>query len=89
MICAVQEHFPEGTRVTRPTGGHVLWVELHPRADALRLHRRALEEGISVLPGPLFSPTGRYRNFLRLNYAVTWNDRIERAVARLGGLAQV
>jgi DNA-binding transcriptional MocR family regulator len=87
MTCTVQQHFPAGTRVTRPTGGHVLWVELDEKVDALRLHRRALDERISVLPGPLFSPTGRYRNFIRLNYAVTWNDRIEEAVARLGELA--
>ena len=28
MIAAVGEHFPAGTKVTRPAGGFVLWVEL-------------------------------------------------------------
>jgi DNA-binding transcriptional MocR family regulator len=87
MICAIQEYFPAGTRVTRPTGGHVLWIELDPTVDALELQREALAAGISVLPGPIFSPSRRYRNFLRVNFAVPWSDRIEDAVRTLGRMA--
>src|SRR5438067_2280474 len=52
---AIGRNFPAGTRVTRPRGGYFLWVELPKSVDALRLHRGALEEGISVAPGPMFS----------------------------------
>jgi len=87
MSCAIQQWFPEGTRITRPGGGHVLWVELDPRVDSVALYRRAIAAGISILPGPLFSPSGRYGNFIRLNFAVPWSDEIERALRTLGGFA--
>jgi DNA-binding transcriptional MocR family regulator len=88
MSCAVQQHFPEGTRVSRPEGGHVLWIELDPATDAVALYRRALEAGIGILPGPVFSPTGRYGNCIRVNFAVPWTERIEGAVRELGRLAR-
>ena len=88
MVGAVAEHFPEGTAVTRPAGGHVVWVVLPERADALWLYEEALAEGISIAPGPLFSPGGRYRNCFRVNCATSWSPRVEAAVQRLGALAK-
>ena len=38
---AIAQYFPKGTKVTRPAGGFVLWVELPPKVDALELFRRA------------------------------------------------
>lgn len=34
---AVSKCFPEGTRVTQPRGGFVIWVELPKAVDALSL----------------------------------------------------
>jgi DNA-binding transcriptional MocR family regulator len=84
---AVLRHFPAGTRVSRPQGGHVLWVEMPEAADALRLFDQALKRGISVAPGSIFSPGGRYRNFIRLNCGVPWSDKVGEALATLGKLA--
>ena len=84
---AVAHHFPAGTRQTRPTGGFVLWLELPEKVDSLTLYRRALAEGISIAPGPMFSPTQKFRNFVRLNCAQPWDARLERALQRLGALA--
>src|SRR5690606_2674107 len=86
MTAAVARCFPAGTRVTRPRGGFVLWVERPGGADALRLHRRALADKISVAPGPIFSTSGAYRNFIRLNCGYPWSDRLEAALVRLGEL---
>jgi DNA-binding transcriptional MocR family regulator len=88
ITLGIGEHFPDGTRVTRPAGGHVVWVELPRRVDSLRLHEEALEVGISIAPGPLFSASGRYSNFMRLNCAVPWSDRVHEALKRLGELAR-
>jgi DNA-binding transcriptional MocR family regulator len=88
MSGAVARHFPEGTRVSRPEGGHVIWVEMPEPADSVKLHEDALEYGVSIAPGILFSTTQRYRNCLRLNCALPWNPEVERAVERLGQLAQ-
>jgi DNA-binding transcriptional MocR family regulator len=81
---AVAEHFPAGTRATRPAGGYFLWVEMPLGVDALEVHRRALAQGISVAPGPIFSATQAFTNCLRLNYGHTWDARAQQAVATLG-----
>lgn len=88
MIQAIARFFPEGTRVTKPQGGVVLWIELPSKIDALELHRRALEAGVSIAPGPLFSAKQKYRHFIRLTFAVPWNDRVEQAVHKVGRIAQ-
>ena len=85
---AVAKHFPQGTRVTRPSGGFVVWVELPKGCDAVELYEQALREGIGFAPGPMFSATARYHNCLRLSCAVSWTPRIEGAIARLGELAR-
>jgi len=87
MTDAVARYFPAGTRVTRPQGGHLLWVELPGNADALALHRDALAAGISIAPGPIFSARQQYRNCLRLNCANLWSDKLEQALVKLGRLA--
>jgi DNA-binding transcriptional MocR family regulator len=87
MALAVSESFPTGTRVTRPGGGHVIWVEMPPEIDSVRLHEEALVHGVSVAPGILFSASGRYRNCIRLNCALPWTPRVERAIEDLGRLA--
>jgi DNA-binding transcriptional MocR family regulator len=88
MVEAIGEHFPEGTRVTRPEGGLLLWVELPRGVDALVLHERALEAGISFAPGPIFSAQRRYGNFIRLSCGFPWSPRLEGALATLGSLAR-
>jgi DNA-binding transcriptional MocR family regulator len=86
MIDAVARYFPPGTRMTHPKGGFILWIEMPEGIDAIRLYHRALEDRISIAPGPLFSLSGKYENFIRLS-TVLWNDEIERGVKRLGELA--
>lgn len=88
MTEALCEHFPEGTRVSRPAGGSLLWVELPPTVDALLLHARALEAGISIAPGPIFSAQPRYAHHIRLNCGQAWSPRVEAALSTLGSLAR-
>jgi len=85
---AVADHFPEGTRQTRPRGGFVVWLELPEGVDSLALYRRAIDEGISLAPGPMFSPTQRFPNGLRLNCAQPWSPAFEVALRRVGELAR-
>ena len=87
MSDAVSRHFPEGTRITRPQGGLVLWLELPGQVDTNALFERAAEENIAFVPGDLFSPSGLYRNCLRLNCGNPWTPAIEAGVRRLGELA--
>ncbi len=80
---AVRRFFPEGTRVTRPGGGFVLWVQLPEAVDSLELYKRALKAGIAITPGYVFSTTEQFRNFIRLN-AANWSKEAEPAIRQLG-----
>ena len=87
MAEAIARHFPPGTRATRPEGGYFLWLELPPGCDAWALYQRALQHGISLAPGPLFSatPTGSaFAHCLRLNYGIAWDTATEAALQQLG-----
>jgi DNA-binding transcriptional MocR family regulator len=82
----IAQHFPAGTRVTHPEGGYFVWVELPASIDALRLHRLALVQGISLAPGHLFSADRRFAHHLRLNYGHPSPEDLQRALPVLGGL---
>jgi len=87
MYEAVIRHFPEGTRVSRPDGGFVLWIQMPKTVDSLILYQQALQAGITLSPGYLFSATKRYKNYIRLN-ASRWSDEINRGVIRLGEIVE-
>jgi DNA-binding transcriptional MocR family regulator len=88
MSRAVVDAFPAGIKLTRPTGGFVLWVELPRKVSALKLHDLALVEKISIAPGPMFSASQGFQNFIRLNCGHPWSPEIERAVNVLGRLVR-
>lgn len=84
---AIAEHFPAGTRVSRPRGGYFLWVEFPAAVDAMQLYRLALEKNISIAPGPMFSAAGDYGQCVRLNYAQPTQQLLE-GISQLGRLAR-
>ena len=59
--------FPDGTTVTDPAGGSLLWVSLPGKADTLSLYREAMKKKILIAPGALFSTRDRYGNCFRIN----------------------
>jgi DNA-binding transcriptional MocR family regulator len=80
------EHFPAETRITRPQGGFLLWAELPERVDSVDLHHRAIQSGISICPGIVFSATGKYRNCVRINCGLLWTPQVEQAIPTLAKL---
>jgi DNA-binding transcriptional MocR family regulator len=85
---AIAEHFPAGTRISRPRGGFLLWVEMPPGKSALELHDRALAQGVSVAPGPIFSAKQRFTSCIRVSCGFPWSEAIERGVRTLGQIAK-
>ncbi|MCW5807561.1 MAG: PLP-dependent aminotransferase family protein [Deltaproteobacteria bacterium] len=83
---AIATQFPDGTRVSAPRGGFVLWVELPPGVDALALHEAALKRRIVVAPGPLFSARQRFANFIRVSAGMPWSDRVAEGIRTLARL---
>jgi DNA-binding transcriptional MocR family regulator len=87
MSRAVERSFPEGTKVSRPDGGFVLWIELPKSVQTRALFEEALANGICFVPGDVFSARGRYGHCLRLSCGHGWDARIEQGVTKLGELA--
>jgi DNA-binding transcriptional MocR family regulator len=87
MSRVVEQSFPEGTKVSRPAGGFVLWLELPKSVQTGALFEEALKNGICFIPGDVFSVSGRYGHCLRLSCGHGWNERIEKGVMKLGQLA--
>ena len=85
MSQAVGRYFPSESRLTRPSGGYLLWVQLPDTVDSLKLYTLAFKAGIAITPGYLFSATEQFSNFIRLN-AANWSEDVERAIAYLGNI---
>jgi DNA-binding transcriptional MocR family regulator len=89
MQQAVGDYFPAETCLTQPEGGHVLWLEMPEGFDSMRLYREAMEQGIAIAPGIMFSASGHcYHNCFRLNTAVVWSEAVDQAMQTLGKLAK-
>jgi DNA-binding transcriptional MocR family regulator len=85
---AICEYFPAETKVSRPEGGYVLWLEMPESFDAMAFYEEALQHNISIAPGIMFSPSGSYRNCFRLNCGIPWTEEIHQAIQKLGYLAK-
>lgn len=79
--------FPKGTSTTRPNGGYILWVQLPEKIDATVMFEDALKKQIGILPGHLFSASGKYKNFFRVNCAIPWGDKTQQAIRELAHIA--
>src|SRR5436305_1463940 len=87
MADGIEASFPPETKMSRPSGGFVLWLELPKPFDSRALFDQALEQGICFAPGDVFSASRRFRNCLRLSAGHGWDERIADGVRRLGLLA--
>ena len=82
----IAETFPAGTRISRPEGGFVLWVELPDNINARAVFDLALKDNICFAPGDLFTTSGNYQSCMRISCGYSWNSSIERAIWKLGAL---
>lgn len=80
-------HFPQAVRIGAPVGGFVLWIEMPETFDSESFTMEAISDGISVVPGTVFSPTLRFKNCFRLNAGIAPAPRVLEALASLGRLA--
>jgi len=83
---AIARHFPAGTEITLPKGGLLLWVQLDESVDSLKIFHEARKASVSVLPGSLFSSSGRFDNCIRLNCGHPWSEKIEQGILTLADI---
>ena len=88
MLAALDEHFPEGSTWTRPTGGLFLWATLPSYIDTTDLLARALRENVAFVPGRAAYLDGRGGNDMRLNFSGVKDDAIREGIARIGKVAR-
>jgi DNA-binding transcriptional MocR family regulator len=88
MDAALRRWMPEGAQWTQPSGGYFLWLQLAPQVDAMHLHRLAVENGVSIAPGPIFSAQHAFRDHVRLNFGHPWSEQMEGAIKALSTLIE-
>ncbi len=85
-ITTIAANFPEDTRVSKPQGSFLLWVELNSKIDCNLLFEKAKNKGIVFTPGSIFTLQEQYKNCLRLSYAIVWSSEIKSGLIQLGNL---
>jgi len=86
MRALIAENFPEQVCISKPKGGSVLWLRCRSHVDTSQLFNQAIAQGVNFAPGEIFSPSGKYKNFMRISYGVQWSEKIDQAVKVLGKL---
>lgn len=71
--------------LTCPGHGALSWLA----ATAYSVcQRRALDAGIRIAPGPIFSAKREFRSCIRLNVGHPWLEEIEPAMLQLGAMME-
>lgn len=86
LMGALDAHMPEGVTWTRPTGGFFSWLNLPDGNDGIELARRAVADGVAIVPGaPFFPGTGGEKN-VRLSFSRVPDASIDEGIERLASL---
>jgi DNA-binding transcriptional MocR family regulator len=83
---AIIDYFPEDTKVSRPHGGFVLWVQLNKKLNGFKLRTEAMKHNISIVPGKIFSASCDNDNCIRISFGKPWDDDADYGLMMLGKL---
>jgi 2-aminoadipate transaminase len=86
LLAALERWLPEDARWTSPQGGFFSWLTLPGGTDSTELARRAVEQGVGIVPGSLFFPDGRGGDTVRLSFSLVDEAQIDDGIERLGSL---
>jgi len=87
-VQGILDYFPADTKVSRPQGGFVLWLELNKKVNSFQLYQEAMKYQVSIAPGRIFAMRDQYSHYLRIGYGRPWNDEVERGIRILGTLVK-
>jgi DNA-binding transcriptional MocR family regulator len=83
---SIIQYFPADTKISRPSGGFVLWLELNKKVDTFKLRIDAKKQQIAIVPGQIFSASADFSHFLRISYGKPWTDDTDYGLRILGDL---
>ncbi|WP_444994352.1 aminotransferase-like domain-containing protein [Aliikangiella sp. IMCC44359] len=84
----IENYFPDGTQVSHPQGGCVLWVMLPQGLDGYHFFKQAIKNKIAVIPGELCSASDKFNHCIRLNCACEPEIKVESCIQQLGLIAK-
>ncbi len=85
MLDAMDKHFPDYVKYTRPEGGLFLWCTLPDDIELSGFVAKALENKVAVVPGTAFNcDVDAPSNAFRLNYSTPSDEQIVRGIEILG-----
>jgi DNA-binding transcriptional MocR family regulator len=85
-MALMAKYFPPGSKVTKPSGGFMVWVEGPQSFDSVAACRAALARGVGLPPGPVFSAHEAFRNYIGLNLSFPWTSESEARLKVVGDL---
>ncbi len=85
---SIKRLFPRQVKVYKPKGGILLWVQLPEAMDAINIYQKALENRISILPGTVFSTSGKFNNYIRIGCGFPFNEETEKGLAILSSIIE-
>lgn len=86
MLTGLREidKWPEVVRErSSPKGGAMVWIKLPDNVDSMRLFSIAAAEGVSFMPGALFSVGHLRHNEIAMNFSFPWTDDAVKSLAKL------
>ena len=87
-VQGIIKYFPADTKVSRPHGGFILWLELNKKVNAFKLRTEAMKYNISIVPGKIFSSSCDYSNCIRISFGKPWSDDVDYGLMILGKLVK-
>ena len=86
---ALEAHMPDGVSWTRPRGGFFSWLELPQGIDGSAVARRAVDEGVAIVPGAPFFPGVGGESNVRLSFSRVEDDLIDEGIERLASVIEL
>lgn len=81
MLNALEKYFPDSFRWSKPEGGMFLWAEGPEGLDMERIYLKSIKKKAAFVPGKFFfTHEGEGIETMRLNYTMTNEDKIDKAV---------
>jgi len=84
----ILESFPKGTKVSRPAGGFVLWLELPDTINVNLLAEQVQAVGLNFAQGQLFTATNQFNHCIRLSCGFQFTAEVAKNIAVLGKIAR-
>ena len=85
---AINKYFPQSVKMTSPSGGQSIWIELPNGVNGRKVYTEAKKKGISILPGFLCTSFDTFDRYIRIGYGGYWDKTTERAVEKIGNIVK-